>query len=133
MTEPTAPAAETRPSAPPSDRVRLARLAFDAALATAGVDAGTDGPVRMWVTVDQGQRYPGVTASVTADGTHEVALHLVVDPVPLHPLAAAIRSRAEADVAAAGLAGQLGSIDIAFEDLASPRPPAQAPPGGSPS
>ena len=132
MTEPTAPAAETRPSAPPSDRVRLARLALDAALATDGVDGGTDGPVRMWVTVEQGQRYPGVTAYVTADGTHDVGLHLVVEPVPLHPLAEAIRSRAEADVAAAGLAGRLGSIDIAFEDLASPGAPAP-PPAGSPS
>ena len=118
MTEPTAPAAETRPSAPPSDRVRLARLALDAALATDGVDGGTDGPVRMWVTVEQGQRYPGVTATVTPDGTHDVALHLVVDPVPLHPLADAIRTRAASDVAAAGLAEALGSIDIAFEDLA---------------
>ena len=127
MTQSTPPPAENPPVAPPTDRVRLARLALDAALAVDGVEAGTDGRVKLWVTVDQGQRYPGVMASVLPDGTHSVGLHLVVAPVPLRPLAEAIRERVRVDVEAAGLAERLGPVDIAFEDLA----PTPSPGGGA--
>jgi hypothetical protein len=120
VTQPPAPAEQNLPSAPPSDRVRLARLALDAALAQDGVASGTDGPFKLWVTLDQGQRYPGVMASVLPDGTHSVRLHLVVEPVPLHPLADKIRERVVADATAAGLEDRLGPVDVVFEDLADP-------------
>jgi hypothetical protein len=129
VTQPTPSSAGTRPDTPPSDRVRLARLALDAALAMDGVEAGTDGPVKLWVTVDQGQRYPGVLASVLPDGTHSVGLHLVVAPVPLLPLADAIRERVRADAAAVGLEERLGPVDVVFEDLADA--PGAAPATGS--
>jgi hypothetical protein len=109
------------PAAPPSSvRVRLARLALDAALATPGVVSGTDGPLRVWVTVEQGRRFPGVVAVVRADGLVEITLHLVAAPVPLHPLGDAVRARVERDAGAAALADRLGPVDIAFEDLAEP-------------
>jgi hypothetical protein len=99
------------------------------------VESGTDGPLKLWVTVDQGQRHPGVLAAVLPDGRHQVSLHLVVAPVPLHPLADDIRAQIDADAAAAGLSDRLGPVDVAFEDLAeSPQPegPASAPAGARP-
>lgn len=114
--------------------MQLARLALDAALATPGVVSGSEGPLRSWVTLENGQRLPGVVAAEQADGLVGVTLHLVVEPVPLHPLADGLRSRIEAGAAAGPLAGRLGPVDIAFEDLGQPGavpgapPPPAAPP-----
>lgn len=108
--------------------MQIARLALDAALGTPGVVSGSEGPLRSWVTIENGQRLPGVVAAEQADGLVGVTLHLVVEPVPLHPLADGLRTRIEAGAAAGALAGRLGPVDIAFEDIGQPGASSAAPP-----
>lgn len=108
--------------------MQIARLALDAALGTPGVVSGSEGPLRSWVTIENGQRLPGVVAAEQADGLVGVTLHLVVEPVPLHPLADGLRTRIEAGAAAGALAGRLGPVDIAFEDIGQPGAIPAAPP-----
>ncbi len=110
---------ETEPTAsgPGSPRTELSRLALAEALATNGVIGAVEGPRGLWVTVSDGERLGGVTALALRDGRYEIGLHLVGRLlVPLHPLAARIRSRIERAAAEAGLAHVLGPIEIAFED-----------------
>lgn len=93
-----------------SERVRLARLARDAALRIPGV-AGTDGgPSGRFVTVGDGQRVAGVTCVACADG-YEVALRLVCELVPLAELGE--RVRAAVQRSAAGLPLESVSVHVA--------------------
>lgn len=105
---------------PPSARVRLARLALDAALAVDGVVRSDPGPLRVRITAEGQDRVPGVVSAALADGRYEVSLYLVTLMVPLHPLADRIRSRVARAASQAGLDDLLGPIDIAFEDLVEP-------------
>lgn len=121
MTQPssTAPAPSgSSSSAVPSERVRLARLAEQAARGVPGVVGGLEGRVRLWVTVDRGERIPGVVVAAVGEGRHAVTLHLIARPVPLHPLGDSVRAAVETAADVAGLATALGPVDVAFEDLA---------------
>jgi hypothetical protein len=98
-------------------RLRLAALARAAALATPGVvelDAGRAG---MRMTASEGMRVDGVVCAALADGRYQLSVHLVGAMVSLRPLADAVRARVERDVAIAGLADQLGPVDVAVEDV----------------
>lgn len=62
------------------------------------------------------ERVPGVVCTAAGD-RYELDLHLVTEPVPLHPLAHRVRSRIEKAAARSGLAGALGPINIVFQDV----------------
>jgi len=101
-------------------RLRLAALVRAAALATPGVvglDAGRTG-IRM--TASDGLRVDGVVCAALPGGRYQVSVHLVAAMVPLRSLADAVRARVERDAANAGLAGRLGPVDVAVEDVSTP-------------
>lgn len=98
-------------------RLRLARIALEAALTAPGVVAGHDGPVGLRATRVGGERLRGVVAAADASGGYAVALHLVTRLVPLQPLGTLIRDEVEMRVAAAGLAAELARLDIVFEEV----------------
>ena len=103
-----------------SPRAQLARLALTTALAVEGVDEANAGPLGLRMTVDGGERVVGVVSAALPEGGYAVALHLTARMVPLRPLAAAIRTRVVAAAAGAGLASELGPVDITFEDVREP-------------
>ena len=107
-------------SAPPSERVQLARLALDAALGVDGVVSVHAGPLETWVTADREERLPGVLVTAVAGGGYGVELHLVTSVVPLLPLADRVRSEVERAASSAGLADVLGPVDVAIEDVVVP-------------
>ena len=98
-------------------RVQLARIAHDAAMATEGVVDTDAGPVGARMTLDGAKRLQGVTSTVLPDGRYGLSLHLVCRMVPLHPLVDALRARLERAAAAAGVADELGPVDITIEDV----------------
>lgn len=104
-------------SAPPSDRLRLAELGLEAALKVKHVAAAHSGRLGTQMTFEGGRRVPGVRAVAAADGRYAVELHLSVAEVSLPELAEKVRDSVERAAKKAGLAEQLGSIDVSFEDL----------------
>lgn len=122
----TGPGAPGRPpgvagtNPPPTDRVRLARIALESALAVEGVVAGHPGAHGIGVVQGAGGPLRGVTAAALPGGRYEVGLHLVADPVPLRPLAETVRERIGRAASRGGLADRLGPVHVAFEDLADP-------------
>lgn len=108
------------PSAEPSERERLARLALDAALGVDGVVSPHTGPGGTRVTSHGDERLPGVLATAFAGGGYGVELHLVTRVVPLHELADRVRSRVARAASAAGLADVLGPVDVTIEDVVIP-------------
>lgn len=100
-----------------SMRLRLAVFVRAAALATPGVvglDAGRTG---MHMTASDGLRVDGVVCAALPDGRYQASVHLVAAMVPLRPLAEAVRARVQRDAASAGLAGRLGPVDVAVENV----------------
>lgn len=104
--------------APVSARLRIARVALEAALAVDGVVGGYDGPLGLRTTRDGVERLVGVVAAADASGGYSVTLYLIVGPVPLEPLARRIRAAVGARIAVAGLGDELAQLDIVFEDIA---------------
>ena len=103
-----------------SERVRLARLALDAALGVEGVVSSDAGPLGAWVTADGEERLPGVVVTALAGGGYGAELHLVTAVVPLLPLADRVRSEVERAASSAGLADVLGPVGVAIEDVVVP-------------
>jgi hypothetical protein len=106
-------------SAAPSDRVRAALLAREAALAEPGVvdlDAGIAG---RFATVGGGTRVAGVTAAAAPGGGYDVAVRLVCEMVKLHPLADRVRTAIEAEAEFRKLS--LASLDIEIVDVVESR------------
>jgi hypothetical protein len=114
-TVPVSSSAEVPASA--SVRLRLAALARAAALATGGVVGLDAGPAGMSMTASEGLRVDGVVCAALPDGRYHVSVHLIAGMVALRPLADAVRTRVERDVAIAGLADRLGPVDIVVEDV----------------
>lgn len=101
-----------------STRVRLARLAHEAAVAVDGV-VGTDaGSVGARATFGGAERIGGVVCTAVGNGVYGLELFLVAEQVALRPLAERVRSAVRTEVARAGLDEFLGPIDIAFVDVA---------------
>ena len=125
------------PAAPlagaPTDRVRLARLALDSALAEAGVAGPDAGPLGLRMTQGGGERVPGITAAITPDGRYELSMHLIGRLEPLRPLSESIRTATLAAARGAGLGERLGPVNIRWEAVAEPGEIVPQPePGGVP-
>ena len=105
------------PARSSSDRVRLARVALESALAVPGVVRGEPGPRVARVTADGSELLSGVSAIAQSDGRYEIDLRLVARLVPLSPLADNVRAHVHAAAARAVLATTLGSVDIEFADV----------------
>jgi hypothetical protein len=99
-----------------SPRVALARLAHDVALDVRSVVATNAGTGGAFATSGGRERVPGVVC-IAAGEVYDLELHLVTEPVPLHPLAGRVRARIEKAAVQAGLGGLLGSIDVVFVDV----------------
>lgn len=103
----------------PSPRVRLARLALDAALAISDIvrsDAGMHG---LRVTIDPpAGLLRGVSVTAQDDGRYVVDLGLVARMVPLLPLGDEVRRRVESRAALEGLRDNVGAMNVEFADLA---------------
>ena len=100
----------------PSARVRLARLALDAALTEPGVAGPHESLLHF--TLDGARRLPGVVCVAERDGRYAVSLHLVARPVPLLPLMEAVQQRVRESAAVAGLGAVLGTVSVRVEDVA---------------
>ena len=100
-----------------SDRVRLARVALKAAVASGDVVRGAAGVGVRRVTGDAGGLLVGVMATAQADGRYEIDLRLVARLVPLAALGEEIRKRVIAAARRSGLDGQLGNVNVEFVDL----------------
>lgn len=113
------------PLAPPlltraSDRVRLARLALDAALVlpdVLGAEAGVHG-VRVTADPPVGP-LRGVSVIAQADGRYAVDLRLIARMVPLVALGEEVRRRVQASAGRSGLTDRLGSVNVEFARLLS--------------
>ena len=105
---------------PPTDRVRLAEVALEAALKVDGVVAphapiGGGGSTR-----GSGRRLDGVSVVAGGHERFDVSLHLVTRIVPLHPLADRVRERVSRAAGRSGLGDRLGPVDVRIENLAEP-------------
>lgn len=111
------------PAAPPlqvsaSPRVRLARLALDAALAVPDVIGAEAGVHGVHVTADPpAGLLRGVSVIAQADGRYAVDLRLVARMVPLVALGEEVRRRVQASAGRGGLADRLGTVNVEFARL----------------
>jgi hypothetical protein len=95
-----------------SERLRLARLARDAALGVLGVvapDSGSGG----FVTVSGDRRIDGVTCLAAAGGGYDVLVNLVCRLVPLPALGDRVRHAVESAGATAGIPVARVSVRVA--------------------
>ena len=112
----TAPGAGRVPTA----RVRLARLARDAALRVAGVASVGPRLTADRSTLDDGERLEGVVSVAEPDGRYGVSLDLGAEPVPLHELADRVREAVGAAAERHGLGSELGRVDVVIDDVVEP-------------
>ncbi len=105
---------------PRSARVRLARVARDAALGVRGIAVvGPDmRPDR--ATFDAGEMLRGVVCAADSGGRYGVALYVGAEPLPLYALADAVRGAVATAAERNDLAAELGRIDIMIDDLVEP-------------
>ena len=117
---PSAPLTEPPAFGRASPRLRIARLAAEAALAVAGVAGLEAGPLGRQVTSGGGERVAGVVVGALRDGRYEVHLHVACELVPLPALAERIRATVLAATASAGLADVSGPVHVHIERIADP-------------
>ena len=86
-----------------SERLRLARLAHDAALGVQGVVALGADPAGGFVTVGGGRRIEGVLCLAAGAGAYDVSLNLVCRLVPLLALGERVEHAVESAGATAGI------------------------------
>jgi len=110
-----------------SERERLATVALQVARATAGVAGSDAGPAGLHRTRVGSAVLDGVAVIAEREGRFSVELSLVALPVPLHPLASAVRERLSTAAVAAGLGAQLGTIDVEFTDVVESVAPTMEP------
>lgn len=104
-------------SAPGSPRVRLARLALDAALSVDGVVAADAGPSGLHVTAGGTSLVRGVRVAAEPGGRYSVDLGLRARVVALPALADAVRARVARNALLAGSGHELGEIGVTFHDV----------------
>lgn len=105
--------------APGSDRVRLAALAIDAAVAVDGVTAADAGPHLLHVTTSGATSVIGARV-VAEPGGYSIDLGLCARLVPLEALAESVRSCVTRAVTHAGLGERVGAVSVTFHDVADP-------------
>lgn len=103
------------PSAAGSERVRLARVARDAALQVPGVVDTDSGPMGRFITVGGGQRLGGVTCIAAQDGGFDVSLRLRCAMVPLPELLARVQLAVRQLASQAGL--RVATLDVLVADV----------------
>ena len=112
---PSASAASQLALSADSSRVRLARLALEAALAVPNVVAAEAGLHGMRVITDPaGGVLRGVSVTADGGGRYAVDLCLVACLAPLVPLGEEVRRRVHASAQRNGLADQLSTVSVEF-------------------
>ena len=118
---PSASAASQLALSAGSSRVRLARLALEAALAVPNVVAAEAGLHGMRVTADPpGGVLRGVSVTAEGGGRYAVDLCLVACVAPLVPLGEEVRRRVQASAQRNGLADQLSTVSVEFARVLTP-------------
>lgn len=118
---PSPPVVHSTPPGADSPRVRLARLALEAALAAPNVVAAEAGLQGMRVTADgAGGVLRGVSVISEGGGRYGVDLCLVACVAPLVALGEEVRRRVRASARRDGLDGQLGSVNVEFAGVLTP-------------
>ena len=122
----------SEPAGPTSVRIAVARLAEKVIAADPGVGVIREG--RRWITQDGGRTIPGVVVAAAAGGRVEVGLHLVayMPPRPLAEQAERLREALLAAAGRAGLAADVGEIDVTIHDLVVPEDVPEEIPGLGP-
>ena len=104
-----------------SSRVRLARVALEAALAVPNVVAAEGGLHGMRVMTDPaGGVLRGVSVTADGGGRYAVDLCLVACLAPLVPLGEEVRRRVQASAQRHGLADQLSTVSVEFARVLTP-------------
>src|SRR5450755_525623 len=112
---PSASAASQLALSADSSRVRLARLALEAALAVPNVVAAEAGLHGMRVITDPAEGVlRGVSVTADGGGRYAVDLCLVACLAPLVPLGEEVRRRVQAGAQRNGLADQLSTVSVEF-------------------
>ena len=112
---PSASAASQLALSADSSRVRLARLALEAALAVPNVVAAEEGLHGMRVITDPaGGVLRGVSVTADGGGRYAVDVCLVACLAPLVPLGEEVRRRVQASAQRNGLADQLSTVSVEF-------------------
>lgn len=112
------PDSREEPKAPGSVRLRLARLALQAALGLPEVLEGDPGRGRLRVTSDPpAGLLVGVSVIAQPDGRYGVDLSLIAEMVSLPELAEQVRARVRERARRGGLARDLGSINVEFASV----------------
>ncbi len=118
---PSPPLMHPTPASVDSPRVRLARLALEAALAAPNVVGAEAGLHGMRVTADPpGGVLRGVSVISEGGGRYAVDLRLVACMAPLVPLGEEVRRRVEASAQRNGLADQLSTVSVEFARVLTP-------------
>ena len=118
---PSASAASQLALSADSSRVRLARLALEAALAVPNVVAAEAGLHGMRVITDPaGGVLRGVSVTADGGGRYAVDLCLVACLAPLVPLGEEVRRRVQASAQRNGLADQLSTVSVEFARVLTP-------------
>jgi len=99
-----------------SERLRLARLARQAARRVPGVVRTDPGPMGRFVTVGGGERLEGVVCAAAKGGGYDVSLRLVCDLVPLLALGEQVRAAVQRAARVSGIA--LESVGVHVVALA---------------
>jgi hypothetical protein len=96
-----------------SERVRLARLARDAALRVPGVVATDAGPSGVLITEGAQERLEGVLCVATKDGGYDVTLRLVCGLVPLLALGEAVQAAVRRSADLVGVSVENVDVQVA--------------------
>jgi hypothetical protein len=99
-----------------SERLALAHLARDAALATRGV-ASLDPRPPMAATAAGAERVDGVVCLAVPGGRYEITLYVVARPVPLEQLGEQLQERIRRSVEAHGVVDALGPVNVVVTDV----------------
>lgn len=99
----------------PSDRVRLAKAARDAALRVPGVVATDIGPMGLDVTAAGGERLEGIICAAANDGGYDISVRLIAGLVSLPDLSEQIAAAIARAAARVGV--PCSSVSIHFADL----------------
>jgi hypothetical protein len=110
----------TRAGRVTTSRVRLARLARDAALRVPGVASVGPRAAPDQATLDGDQRLEGVVAAAEPGGRYGLSLYLGVEPVPLHDLGERVRAAVGKAAERDGLGSELGPVDVVIHDVVEP-------------
>jgi hypothetical protein len=118
---PSTPLVHPTPPSAESPRVRLARLALEAALAAPNVIAADAGLHGVRVTADPpGGMLRGVSVTSDRGGRYAVDLRLVACMTPLVALGEEVRRRVQASAQRSGLADQLSTVSVEFARVLTP-------------